>query len=202
MTRGRNANTVRIIGGQWRSRRLPFPDAPGLRPTPDRVRETLFNWLQYDIHGARCLDLYAGSGALGFEALSRGAARAVLVEQNAHVARQLAQSAQLLKTSDAHIINSDAISYLKRDDASFDIVFIDPPFALNAWPAVIDALAASHCLAANALIYIESPANAAPLITPADWTLAKRGTAGDVQYTLYRIAEQSEGQPHERTRQP
>lgn len=166
------------------------------------MRETLFNWLQYDIHGARCLDLYAGSGALGFEALSRGAGRAVLVEQNPHVARQLTQSAQLLKTSDAHILNSDAISFLKRDDGAFDIVFIDPPFALNAWPAVIEALAASHCLAANALIYIESPANAAPLITPAEWTLAKRGTAGDVQYTLHRATKQSEESPHARTRHP
>lgn len=189
VTRGHNANTVRIIGGQWRSRRLPFPDAPGLRPTPDRVRETLFNWLQYDIHGARCLDLYAGSGALGFEALSRGAGSAVLVEQHAQAARQLTQSAQLLKTTDAHIVNSEAIHYLQRTTDSFDIVFIDPPFDLSAWRGVIDALDTRGCLATNALVYIESPAHGEPLIIPTHWTLAKRGTAGEVQYALYRTTK-------------
>lgn len=183
---GRKANTVRIIGGQWRSRRLAFPDVPGLRPTPDRVRETLFNWLQNDIHGARCLDLYAGSGALGFEALSRGARVAVLVEQNHQAVQQLQSSARLLNTEQAAIISAPAMQYVQHCRDSFDIVFIDPPFPLNEWQAMVNALEGSACLAPTAIIYIESPAAGAPWTVPTHWQLTKSGTAGDVRHHLYR----------------
>ena len=122
------ANQLRIIGGQWRSRRIPIADVVGLRPTPDRVRETLFNWLQQSILGARCLDLFAGSGALGFEALSREAAQVVLVEQDSRAFTQLQLNATTLGATQAQLIHADAFSYLQRETEAFDVIFLDPPF--------------------------------------------------------------------------
>lgn len=125
------AGTVRIIGGQWKRRRLAVPDVSDLRPTPDRVRETLFNWLAPDVAGACCLDLFAGSGALGFEAASRGAARVVLVEQNTEVVEVLRQEAQTLRGKAIEVVQADALAYLKQSPEPFDIVFVDPPYGKN-----------------------------------------------------------------------
>jgi 16S rRNA (guanine966-N2)-methyltransferase len=130
-------NKLRIIGGDWRSRQLSFVDAPGLRPTPARVRETLFNWLQYDIFGKQCLDLYAGSGALGFEAASRGAKSVIQVENNVQACRCLKDNALALSAADRiTVVQSDVLRYLEGGAQAFDVVFLDPPFALTNPPGV------------------------------------------------------------------
>lgn len=150
----KQTNTIRIIGGEWRSRKLPFEDAPNLRPTPDRVRETLFNWLQGNIHGARCLDLFAGSGALGFEALSRGAKEVVFVEKMAHVATQIEANLTLLN-ADSSVINSDATSYLTNTEHVFDVIFLDPPFRQDLLPITLKIILDKKRLSHNGLIYLE-----------------------------------------------
>ena len=150
-------NTLRIIGGQWRSRKLAFNDAPNLRPTPERVRETLFNWLQADIHGARCLDLFAGSGALGLEALSRGASEVVFVESVRHVARQLEANLALLK-AEAGVMHETAQNYLEATTQAFDIIFLDPPFRQNLLIPTLDIIMEKHLLNENGLIYLEQAA--------------------------------------------
>ena len=134
-------NRVRIIGGQWRSRLVQFPDTAGLRPTPDRVRETLFNWLGQRLDGLACLDLFAGSGALGFEALSRGARRVVMVERDRAVVAALRASATKLEAANLDIVESDALRYLENARERFDVVFIDPPYAENLAPVVMPRLA-------------------------------------------------------------
>jgi len=150
-------NRLRIIGGQWRGRRLEFPDVPGLRPTPDRVRETLFNWLQADIVGARCLDLFAGSGALGLEALSRGASRVVLVDESPVATRQLEDNLQTLRTDDARIVRLPVQTFLARGpgDARYDVVFLDPPFAQGLIPPSLQLLEERGWLAPGTRIYIK-----------------------------------------------
>ena len=140
---GGPAGSVRIIGGRWRGTRLPVVDADGLRPTSDRVRETLFNWLQPVLRGARVLDLFAGSGALGFEAVSRGAGSAVLVERDARLAAMLRDSlARLDAGGQVEVAQSDALAWLRgpAPKQRFDVVFVDPPFAAALWPAVLEAL--------------------------------------------------------------
>jgi len=147
---------VRIIGGQWKRSKLPVADAPGLRPTPDRVRETLFNWLGQDLTGWRCLDAFAGSGALGFEAASRGAAEVVLLERDRHVAASLGESAQRLKASTLRIECADAIAWMARcAPASLDLVFVDPPF--DTALAVPALAAAARIVAPAGLVYAELP---------------------------------------------
>ncbi len=153
-------NTLRIIGGEWRGRKLHFIDAPNLRPTPDRVRETLFNWLQGQIHGARCLDLFAGSGALGLEALSRGASNVVFVEKTKPAAAQIESNLSLLKAK-AAVINTDAISYLKNTDQRFDIIFLDPPFRHNLLPEILEMILKKKLLTEGGLIYLEHEAEEA-----------------------------------------
>jgi 16S rRNA (guanine966-N2)-methyltransferase len=153
-------NTLRIIGGRWRSRKLTFISAPHLRPTPDRVRETLFNWLQGSIVNARCLDLFAGSGALGLEALSRGAIEVVFIEKQRVVANQLQQNLSLLQADHA-VINKDAKGYLHDAHKPFDIVFLDPPFRQNFLPEILDLLIEKQLLHQNALIYLEHEAEVA-----------------------------------------
>lgn len=179
---------VRIIAGEWRSRRIAFPGSPGLRPTPDRVRETLFNWLGHDLSGFRCLDLYAGSGVLGFEALSRGAERVVMVERSPVVIRALQESARRLLNEDASdrlkIVRADALEFLERVDVEpgtvrFDVIFIDPPFGDGVPAAVIDRL--PGLLARSAVVYVESPVAVA---WPAPWTQRKQGKAGQVHFQL------------------
>lgn len=152
-------NQVRIIGGQWRSRRLTFPPIPGLRPTPDRVKETLFNWLAPHIHGIRCLDAFAGSGALGFEALSRGAAHTVFLESSRDVAQALRDNAALLKTSDATVHCVDTLSWLAQPATdTFDLVLLDPPYALSLLEPCITLLLQHGWLNPGAFIYAESNA--------------------------------------------
>ncbi|MFL9582264.1 16S rRNA (guanine(966)-N(2))-methyltransferase RsmD [Stenotrophomonas sp. AB1(2024)] len=178
---------VRIIGGKWRNTRLPVPLAPGLRPSSDRVRETLFNWLMPRLGGARVLDLFAGSGALGFEAVSRGAAQATLVERDAALACQLRESVAKLGAQDQiEVVQADALHWLAQRPAGLaDIAFIDPPFADGLWEAVLAGL--NPHLAANAWLYLESPAGQA-LRLPPGWLLHREGGTREVRFALYRRA--------------
>ncbi len=180
------AGKVRIIGGQWRSRVLRFSASSELRPTPDRIRETLFNWLAFDITGAYCLDLFAGSGALGFEALSRGAAFVAMVEQSPPVVASLRENAQLLGAVDKVAIYSAAIPQwqLPPMPHKFDIVFLDPPFHHNWLPICWQWLEDQQCLAADALVYVEAERELSPPPIPADWCLIKSKMAGQVGYHL------------------
>ncbi len=179
-----NPNRVRIIGGQWRSRLLRFPDAQGLRPTPDRVRETVFNWLGQDLTGTNCLDLFAGSGALGFEAASRGASRVVLVERDRVAAQALQANAATLQASAVEVVRADALAFLAQDQRAYDVVFLDPPYLL--WEhsrATLTALLAglTKHLAPGARVYLESPDFPELAL---GWQALKRGRAGAVHYQL------------------
>jgi 16S rRNA (guanine966-N2)-methyltransferase len=178
-------SSLRVIGGLWRGRRLAFPCVEGLRPTPDRIRETLFNWLQPRILQARCLDVCAGSGALGFEALSRGAQLSRLLEKHPQVAAALRDNAQRLGASHLQVVVQDALSYLQQQPAEpFDLVFLDPPFALALWQPLAEALTAHGWLAPGAWVYVETPKGTAPVL-PASWVPLKEKTAGQVSYALY-----------------
>lgn len=182
------SGSVRLIGGRWRGSKLPVPDLPGLRPSADRVRETLFNWLQASVSGARCLDLFTGSGALGLEAASRGAARVVLVERERVLATALRATVARLEgaASSVEVIETDALHWLAQVPAqSFDIVFLDPPFAAPDWEVILALL--PRLLANAAWIYLESSVNAAPQV-PAGWTLHREGRTREVRYALYRSA--------------
>lgn len=176
---------VRIIGGRWRGTRLDVPAVPGLRPTGDRVRETLFNWLQPVLPGARVLDLFAGSGALGLEALSRGAASAVLVERDAKLAAALRATATRLQGGEAaSVVCADAMAWLHgQADGSFDVAFVDPPFDANVWGGILPVLTPK--LSRDAWLYVESP-HAAAAAPPAEWALHREGTTREVRYALYR----------------
>jgi 16S rRNA (guanine966-N2)-methyltransferase len=177
-----NRNRVRIIAGKWRSRLLKFPPAGELRPTPDRVRETLFNWLGQRLDGLACLDLFAGSGALGFEALSRGAARAVMVEKDREVARQLRESVKALEAEGAEVVQRDAMEYLADAGEKFDLAFVDPPYASDLAVRAMDRLPLR--LNAGARVYVES---AKPLALPAPWSALREDRAGAVRYALYEL---------------
>jgi 16S rRNA (guanine966-N2)-methyltransferase len=180
-------NSVRIIAGGWRGRRISFPDIPGLRPTPDRVRETLFNWLQQRIAGARCLDLFAGSGALGLEALSRGAKELVFVEQAVAAARALQE--QLIRfggQARAQVVEMGAARYLRSVPQAFDIVFLDPPFGRDALAEYVPMLDESRWLKPGALVYLENEKKAGIPPLPAHWQLLKSKSAGEVGYHLAR----------------
>lgn len=179
-------HALRIIGGQWRGRKLSFPAIEGLRPTGDRIRETLFNWLAPDIQGARCLDVFAGSGALGLEALSRGASVGLLCERNPQAANQLRAHVERLHAVNAEVKQGDSLAYLHlgNPDTPYDVVFIDPPFALDLWQATIDALEAGQWLADTACIYIEAD-QAAAYAVPAHWQLHRDKRAGHVNYRLF-----------------
>ena len=170
---------LRIIAGDYRGRRIAVPSKPGLRPTPDRVRETLFNWLGQRLDGLACLDLFAGSGALGFEAASRGAARVVMVEHDRAVSAHLERTRALVGARQVEIVQGDAFGYLAQRGGKFDVVFLDPPFRQNALPAVLERLPAR--LAALARVYVEA---AAPLEPGAAWRELKRSRAGQVSYQL------------------
>lgn len=174
---------VRIISGAWRSRRLVFPAGEGLRPTPDRVRETAFNWLSASLPGAVCLDLFAGSGAFGFEALSRSAAHAVLVEKRLEVAAALRHSREQLQAKQADIVHADALEYLQGPAVAFDIVFIDPPYASGLLGPCAELLEARGWLRPDALIYLEAARGETPPL-PQNWRLLRSKTAGQVGYHL------------------
>jgi 16S rRNA (guanine966-N2)-methyltransferase len=180
-------NQVRIIGGLWRSRVIEFPDSVGLRPTPDRVRETLFNWLGQHLDGETCLDLFAGSGALGFEALSRGASEVVMVEQSASAARGLTENAQRLEADNATIVNTNAMQYLRGATRRFDVIFLDPPFNQGLLEQVLSLL--TPWLAIDGKVYIESELTFAP--GPA-WKILKQSRAGQVKFQLMTPASVEE----------
>jgi len=173
--------SVRIVGGEYRSRRLRVASRPGLRPTPDRVRETLFNWLGQELGGLACLDLFAGSGALGFEAASRGAAHVVMVERDRAALELLRQNRAALGALRVEIVACDAREYVRRANARFDVVFLDPPFRQNAVPALLDDL--PRLLHWGALVYAEG---ASPVEAALPWRELKRARAGQVSFQLLR----------------
>ncbi len=173
---------VRIIGGEWRSRVLTFPDAEGLRPTADRVRETVFNWLGQTLEGKNCLDLFAGSGALGFEALSRYAQHVTLVEKNARVHAALKENALKLGAQKFDLICADGLQWLKQDGRVYDVIFLDPPFAAELLPKLWPLVAGR--LAPEGVVYLES---GAPLTVPEGWALWRGGRAGAVHYGLAKM---------------
>ena len=174
-------NRVRIIGGEWRSRLIAFPPRRDLRPTPDRVRETLFNWLGQDLTGKTCLDLFAGSGALGFEAASRGARRVVMVERDPAAFGGLQANAAALSAGAVELKRADALEFLGADDSCYDVVFLDPPFRSGHLPQVLSALIPR--LASGAMVYVEAPQ--APVLPP-QWEVWRSGRAGGVTHQLLK----------------
>lgn len=181
----------RIIGGRWRGRRLNFPSMNGVRPTGDRVRETLFNWLQPVIEGARCLDLYAGSGALGLEALSRGAGEVVFVDRQAPSVRAIEGHLRTLGAEGASCVCQDARRFLRGPSKPFDVVFLDPPFGTTDWPVLCSGLADGGWLAGGARVYIEDAADAPQPVLPGGWALLRSAKAGNVRYHLASAPDRS-----------
>jgi len=186
------AGQIRIIGGQWRGRKLPVPDSPGLRPTTDRVRETLFNWLAPSMVDARCLDCFAGSGALGIEALSRYAASATLLEMDRSVAQQLQQNLVTLKAAHARVVNTNSLTFLAQAGTPHDVVFVDPPFRKGLLEETLMLLENNGWLANDALIYVESEVENGLPPVPAHWDLHREKVAGQVAYRLYHRQSQGE----------
>jgi 16S rRNA (guanine966-N2)-methyltransferase len=180
---------LRIVAGKWRSRLLDIADVPGLRPTSERVRETLFNWLAPSIQGARCLDLFAGTGALGFEALSRGATSVVFVENSRRAAIAIEKSSQILDASGAIIHRGDADDYLRNaQPASFDIIFLDPPFADDRLEALCGQIDEQGILAPGGRIYLEQDRAKPETPLPDRWRILKDKAAGNVRYMLVEVA--------------
>ncbi|MER2472497.1 16S rRNA (guanine(966)-N(2))-methyltransferase [Photorhabdus laumondii] len=176
---------IRIIGGKWRGRKLPVPDSPGLRPTTDRVRETLFNWLSPIIQEAHCLDCYAGSGALGLEALSRYAAQVTLIEYEHNIAKQLSANLELLNAQNAEVINDSALTYLSQPGTSYEVVFLDPPFRKGMLSETIKLLEEQNWLADESWIYVEAESESTAIDVPVNWQLHREKVAGQVAYRLY-----------------
>jgi 16S rRNA (guanine966-N2)-methyltransferase len=183
-------NTLRIIGGEWRGRRIRFSGKGGIRPTPDRVRETLFNWLAPVVQGSRCLDLFAGSGALGFEALSRGAGSVTFVERDRENAAHIRETVALLAPERAMVAQADALAWLRGVPQPQDIVFLDPPFDAGHLADSMQLLESQGWLAPGAFIYVEMPATKAAPGLPAGWSLHRTGRAGAVGYHLARRSDQ------------
>jgi len=190
--RGSHTRLLRIIGGAWRGRRLRFAASEGIRPTPDRVRETLFNWLGGRVRGARCLDLFAGSGALGLEALSRGAAAVQFVERDAQAARKLSQLLVEWGARAAAVRRADALRFLEGAAQPFDVIFLDPPFDSDLIGKTAARLESGAWLAPRALIYVECAARAGLPALPAGWALLKAKQAGEVGYHLLERGHSSE----------
>ena len=180
-------NKLRIIGGRWRGVAITFPPKSALRPTPDRVRETLFNWLQPVIVGSRCLDLFAGSGALGFEALSRGAREVISVDSDREIARHLHATAAKLRADGFEVFESDALKFLSASHDRFDVVFLDPPYAATLLPDVLQRLN-SGLLSPGALIYVEAAADSGLPPLPPGWSVHRSKSAGQVGYHLLRAS--------------
>lgn len=175
---------IRIIGGQYRGKKLHFPDLEGLRPTPDRVRETLFNWLMHDIRDARCLDAFAGSGALGFESFSRGATQVLFIEQSPLAYVNLQKIIKAFNSPALKLLNMDARDYLLHSKEQFDIIFLDPPFTHNYLPQCIKIVAENPILASGGLVYLESPASID--VDETYWQTIKLKKAGQVIYGLLK----------------
>ncbi len=185
---GRGGGTLRIIGGEWRGRKFRFRDGEGLRPTADRVRETLFNWLAMDIHGAHCLDLYAGSGALGLEALSRGAASCILVDNSERACADIRSRLSELRCERGKVHRADALSFLERTptrDEVADIVFLDPPFGRDLLGSTCRQLESGGWLRDEARIYLERARREPEPVVPQNWLLHREKTAGEVCYQLF-----------------
>lgn len=179
------ANKLRIIGGEWRSRIITFDDHPGLRPTPQRVRETLFNWLQPYIIGSRCMDLFAGSGALGLEAASRGARQVVQVDSNAQVCQAIQSNIDRLNAQQVQVKHQSVASFLNDPAEAFDIIFLDPPFADDLIEATCQQLEQNGWMKPGALCYIEAPVNRNLQQLPDTWQCLKSKKAGEVAYHLF-----------------
>ncbi|MGD0959311.1 MAG: 16S rRNA (guanine(966)-N(2))-methyltransferase RsmD [Methylomonas sp.] len=179
-------NKIRIIGGEWRSRLIGFDDTPGLRPTPDRVRETLFNWLQSDVAGSTCLDLFSGSGALGFEAASRGAKRVVQVENNPIACQKLLNNKTILSAVQVDLIAQDVNRFLQTVPECFDLVFLDPPFGQNLISSTCQQLEQRGWLADYAKIYVEAERQLNMPEMPANWKMLKNKLAGQVKFCLFQ----------------
>jgi len=183
------ANKIKVIGGQWCSRVLTFMDSPGLRPTPSRIRETLFNWLQFDLVGSHCLDLFAGSGALGIEALSRGASSVTQIEKDAGVCQCLRTNKKQLAAEKLQIIEMDVQQYLQSRGKAFDLVFIDPPFGQGLVDVTCQTLAGKGWLADQAKIYIEAERSWHLSAIPDNWQLLKDKQAGEIRYQLFQYRQ-------------
>jgi 16S rRNA (guanine966-N2)-methyltransferase len=183
--RGSRARVLRIIGGTWRGRKLRFPASAAIRPTPDRVRETLFNWLGARTRGARALDLFAGSGALGLEALSRGASHVTFVERDEAAARELRARLEEWQAADARVVRAEALRYLSGEAHPYQLVFLDPPFGAGLLAEAARLLQERHWLAEGALIYVECAARDGPPQLPAGWQPLKAKRAGEVGYYLF-----------------
>lgn len=181
------AGNLRIIGGIWRGRKLGFPDVEGLRPTGDRVRETVFNWLQPVLGDSRCLDLFAGSGALGLEAASRGASEVVLVETDRSAYQLLQSNLASLNASQCQLFHGRAEQFLMSQNQAFDVVFIDPPYQSNVWTEIAQLLTAKNLLNDGARIYLEYPRRQDMPDLPSSWHLLKEKKAGDVKYCLFEF---------------
>ncbi|MTD29088.1 16S rRNA (guanine(966)-N(2))-methyltransferase [Erwinia sorbitola] len=179
------AGQIRIIGGQWRGRKLPVPDSAGLRPTTDRVRETLFNWLAADIQQAKCLDCFAGSGALGLEALSRHAASATLLELERPVAQQLEKNLATLGAKGGRVVNTNTLQFLAQKGDEHQLVFIDPPFRKGLLEQTASLLESNGWLSDGALVYVESEVEHGIPPVPVNWQLHREKIAGQVAYRLY-----------------
>ena len=179
------SRTVRIIGGKWRGRKVRFPNNSVIRPTGDRIRETLFNWLMFDLTGACCLDLYAGSGALGLEALSRGAAAVTFVETDAAIAETLGATLIELASDEGNVVNQNAADFLRATDDAYDLIFLDPPFDSAELPAAVEVIHQRNL--ARAFVYIESASN--DMLLPEGWSIHRQKKAGDVYYCLVDLRD-------------
>jgi 16S rRNA (guanine966-N2)-methyltransferase len=186
--KGSRPGRLRIVAGKWRSRLLPIVDVEGLRPTPERIRETVFNWLSSEISGSHCLDPFAGTGALAFEALSRGAASATLIDKSARVSDALKSSAVLLDADNARILCADGLSFIQQKASRrFDIVFLDPPFAEDIVEECCRLLQSNGWLTDRAAVYIEQRQGRPEPALPTGWTIDKDNKAGNVRYMLARV---------------
>lgn len=182
----KSRSSFRIIGGEWRGRKLSFPVTPGLRPTPDRIRETLFNWLSGVVENADCLDLFCGSGALGLEALSRGARHCIFIDAEQEVASSIASHLKILPNACGRMINAALPDGLLLLNESFDLVFLDPPYALSCIPGCVDSLVSRQLLKPRAWVYVENASTDAAPLLPSCLELYRQKTAGQVRYSLYR----------------
>lgn len=186
-TQSARASSIRIIGGEWRSRKLTVPEAPGLRPTPDRVRETLFNWLAPTIQGARVLDAFTGSGALFLEALSRGASTGVAIDANTDAFNNLRRNLAVLQCDDAEVLRVDSLQYLSnKTEQGFDIVLLDPPFHQDLLLSACQLLEDNNWLNKDAWIYTESEQVPSSLGVPSTWRLHREKHTGQVHYALWQ----------------
>ncbi|NVJ50367.1 MAG: 16S rRNA (guanine(966)-N(2))-methyltransferase RsmD [Gammaproteobacteria bacterium] len=191
--KGGRVGQVRIIGGRWKGRRLKFVEVNGLRPTLDRVRETLFNWLMYDVAGARCLDLFAGSAAIGIEALSRGAKEVVFVEKNKKAADYIHHNLKELAFTNARVFNTSAEVVLKKNEQPYDIIFIDPPFYQDFLDKILQGLNIPAFVHEGTLVYVERERHSDDITVPDNWQLEKSKQVGGLEFYLYRVTVAESG---------